>query len=449
MLPVYCNHFGLTREPFNVTPDPNFLYLSASHKEALAQFVYGIKARRGFIVLTGEVGTGKTTLIHGLLEEINDGHTHSALIFNLIGSPKDFLRSLCEDFAITSPLEKQTDIQDYLTLLNRFLLECYRKGDNVVLIIDEAQNLSAEVLERVRLLSNFETKQEKLLQILLVGQPELGDRLNQPELRQLKQRVALRHHLNPLNLMECKEYIAQRLKISGGRASLFSATAIETVHIYSGGLPRLVNILCDNGLLSAYARRKECVEAVMIDEIAQDLEIIVSPQAVAARQNSVTNQPKGIAFPDLKEKIFGLFDAAAVKRDARLETKLFPPNPMWRGELAPGARSESTDTGLDYPTKSENGSSQKSETRSDVVPPGFFRSMIRTLTEELGPMAAIILDDHIASMGESKEAFPKRRIGQLVDEISLEILNESMKGHFQHLISKELHTMVGGEDNKR
>ncbi|RPH72973.1 hypothetical protein EHM76_05660, partial [bacterium] len=298
MLPVYCKHFGLTREPFNVTPDPNFLYLSASHEEALAQFVYGIKARRGFVVLTGEVGTGKTTLIHGLLEKINDGHTHTALIFNLIGSPKDFLRCLCEEFGITSPLEKQNDIQDYLTVLNQFLLECYQRGDNVVLIIDEAQNLSVEVLERVRLLSNFETEQEKLLQILLVGQPELGDRLNQPELRQLKQRVALRHHLSPLNVTECTEYIARRLEISGTRVSLFSGTAIDTVHVYSGGIPRLINILCDNGLLSAYARRKECVEAAMIDEIAQELEITVSAQPVAVgRNNNVTSNGKANSFP--------------------------------------------------------------------------------------------------------------------------------------------------------
>jgi general secretion pathway protein A len=446
MLPVYCKHFGLTREPFNVTSDPNFLYLSASHEEALAQLVYGIKARRGFVVLTGEVGTGKTTLIQSLLEKVNDGHTHSALIFDLIGSPKDFLRCICQDFALTSPVEKQNDIQDYLALLNRFLLECYQKGDNVALIIDEAQNLSAEVLERVRLLSNFETKQEKLLQILLVGQPELGDRLNQPELRQLKQRVALRHHLSPLNLMECKEYIAKRLEISGGSVSLFSAAAIETVHTYSGGIPRLVNILCDNGLLSAYARRKERVEAVMIEEIAQDLEITVSPQAVAARRKSVTSKPNEIFFPEPKEKIFGVSDTTAVERDARLEAKLSRPEPMLSGEPVLGASSDSRDTGLNYPTESENGSAKKVETLSDVMPLRFFQSMIRTLRENLGPMAAIILDDHIAAMGESKEAFPKRRIGQLVDEISLEILNESMKGRFQQLISKELHTMVGGDN---
>jgi general secretion pathway protein A len=446
MLPVYCKHFGLTREPFSVTPDPNFLFLSASHAEALAQFVYGIKSRRGFIVLTGEVGTGKTTLIHSLLEEINDGHTHSALIFNLMDSPKDFLRYLCEDFAITSPVEKPNDNQDSLTLLHRFLLECYRKGENVVLIIDEAQNLSAEVLERVRLLSNFETKQEKLLQILLVGQPELGDRLNQPELRQLKQRVALRHHLSPLSLIDCKKYIAQRLEISGGRGSLFGVAAIEAVHRYSGGIPRLVNILCDNGLLSAYARRKEQVEAAMIDEIAQDLEITVAPRAVAAG-NNLTTKTKAISLSKPIEKMFSRSKAAAaVERIAGLETKLFRPKPNLRNGLAFRASSENKDTEPDYQTESENGSAKKIETLLEVVPLRVFKCMIRTLTEGLGPMAPIILDDHIAAMGETKEAFPKRRIGELVDEISLEILNESMKGQFHQIISKELHTMVGGDD---
>ena len=225
MQPVYCAYFGLTREPFNVTPDPSFLYLSVSHQVALAKLIYGIRRRRGFVVLTGEVGTGKTTLLQCLLEELNDGHTRSALLCDLTGGPRDLLRSLCQDIGLTLP--KETDIQDYLISLNEFLLESYQKGDNVAVIIDEAQNLSAEVLERVRLLSNFETRQDKLLQIVLVGQPELSNRLNEPELRQLKQRVALRHHLTPLSLFECKEYIATRLGISGGTASLFTNGAMR------------------------------------------------------------------------------------------------------------------------------------------------------------------------------------------------------------------------------
>ena len=196
---LYQTHFGLSQAPFNITPDPSFLYLSASHREGLAQLSYGIRAKKGFVVLTGEVGTGKTTLIHALLNELN-GSAQTALIFSTIVSPADLLRSVCEEFGLVDSKRPLQDIHDYLVSLNEFLLESYRKGENCALIIDEAQNLSAEVLESIRLLSNFETSKDKLLQILLVGQPELAVRLNSPELRQLKQRVMLRHHLRVLSL---------------------------------------------------------------------------------------------------------------------------------------------------------------------------------------------------------------------------------------------------------
>jgi general secretion pathway protein A len=272
MVPPYCKHFGLAREPFNITPDPSFLYLSESHKEALAQLVYGIRTRRGFVVLTGEVGTGKTTLIQCLLDELN-GTTKTALIFNMVVSPEDLLLYVCEKFDLLVNQGNHRDSHDYANRLERFLLESYQNGTNVALIIDEAQNLSSEVLENVRLLSNFETARDKLLQILLVGQPELGARLNEAKMRQIKQRVALRHHLSPLNLAECKEYIAKRLEIAGGAISLFTVGTIEAVHNYSGGIPRLINILCDNGLLTAYAVRKPSIESWMISEVAQDLQI--------------------------------------------------------------------------------------------------------------------------------------------------------------------------------
>ncbi|HSF58985.1 MAG TPA: AAA family ATPase, partial [Candidatus Binatia bacterium] len=178
---LYQTHFGLSQAPFNITPDPSFLYLSASHREGLAQLSYGIRARKGFVVLTGEVGTGKTTLIHALLNDLN-GSAQTALIFSTIVSPVDLLRSVCEEFGLIEPKRPLQDIHDYLVSLNEFLLESYRKGENCALIIDESQNLSAEVLESIRLLSNFETSKDKLLQILLVGQPELAVRLNSPEL---------------------------------------------------------------------------------------------------------------------------------------------------------------------------------------------------------------------------------------------------------------------------
>jgi len=415
MLPIYCEHFRLTREPFNVTPDPSFLYLSASHKEALAQLVYGIRTRRGFVVLTGEVGTGKTTLIQCLLEEINDGHTHCAFLFDLTGSAKDLLHSLCHGFALISPLDSEKSVSDYLALLNQFLLESYKNGDNVAVIIDEAQNLPGEVLERVRLLSNFETKQDKLLQIVLVGQPELSDRLNEPELRQLKQRVALRHHLRPLNLSECKEYIAKRLEISGGAGSLFTASAVETVHNYSGGIPRLVNILCDNGLLSAYASHEPCVEAAMIDEIAHDLHLTIARRGGAIARDSAVMRAREMPLRQ------DLTEIAAVDRQDR--AKPVEEKPMPHGEAI-----------TDAPQRG-NGSSAKVEY---IVPVGFFESMVDALTDAIGPLAAFIVEDQLAAMGESKSAFPAPRLDQLISEICRYIDNPSTKEHFRLAIADEV-----------
>src|SRR5512135_3054774 len=236
MVPVYTSHFGLSEAPFNITPDPSFLYLSASHREGLAQLLYGINARRGFIVLTGEVGTGKTTLLQALLRQLADG-TQTALIFSTITSPPDLFRYVCEEFKLVEPMQGLKDAHDYIYLLNEFLLQKYRDGENAALIIDEAQNLSAEVLESIRLLSNFETTKDKLLQILLVGQPELTERLNTPQLRQLKQRVTLRHQLRPLSLSECHEYIGNRLKLAGGEPNIFLSDTVAEVHGFSGGIP--------------------------------------------------------------------------------------------------------------------------------------------------------------------------------------------------------------------
>jgi len=434
MQPVYCAHFGLTREPFNATPDPSFLYLSASHQVALAQLIYGIRTRRGFVVLTGEVGTGKTTLLQSLLEELNDGHTRFALLCDLTGGPKEFLRSLCQDFGLTSPLEKENDIQDYLTLLNQFLLESYQKGDNVAVIIDEAQNLSAEVLERVRLLSNFETRQAKLLQILLVGQPELSDRLNEPELRQLKQRVALRYHLTPLSLSECKEYITKRLEISGGTASLFTNGAIRIVHTRSNGIPRLVNILCDNGLLSAYTLRKSSVEPAMIEEIAQNLHLTLAPRSGLVARESLAISPKETSLRCINKWESEVTAACHGQ---------FPIKPLVKptAHLEFARKSKTAHRILNTPGRPANTSQDKFEVIPGFVSNRFFESMARALVEALGPMASIIIQDQIAAMGESKNAFPTIRLTQLIDEASREIANEEMKIQFHELMSKEIHAI--------
>ena len=401
---------------------------------ALAQLIYGIRTRRGFVVLTGEVGTGKTTLLQCLLEELNDGHTRFALLCDLTGGPKEFLRSLCQDFGLTSPLEKENDIQDYLTLLNQFLLESYQKGDNVAVIIDEAQNLSAEVLERVRLLSNFETRQAKLLQILLVGQPELSDRLNEPELRQLKQRVALRYHLTPLSLSECKEYITKRLEISGGTASLFTNGAIRIVHTYSSGIPRLVNILCDNGLLSAYTLRKSSVEPAMIEEIAQNLHLTLAPRSGLVARESPAISPKETSLRRINKRES---EVTAARHGQ------FPIKPLVKPTAHPefAHKSKNAHQILNTPGRPENTSQNKFEVIPAFVSNRFFESMARALVEALGPMASIIIQDQIAAMGESKNAFPTVRLTQLIDEASREIANEEMKIQFHELMSKEIHAI--------
>lgn len=438
MLPVYCEHFGLTREPFKVTPDPSFLYLGASHKEALAQLIYGIRTRRGLVVLTGEVGTGKTTLIQSLLQEIDDGHTRCALLFGLTG-PEALLRSLCQEFGLLTPLEKQNDFPDPLALLNRFLLDSYGNGDNVVVIIDEAQNLPAEVFECVRLLSNFETQQDKLLQILLVGQPELSDRLNEPELRQLKQRVALRHHLNSLNLSECKKYIAKRLEISSGAASLFSEGAMQAVHIYSGGMPRLINIICDNGLLSAYASRKQSVEPAVIEKIAQDLQLTAPRRGLVNKRKAVRTKSKEIPNRERVDCIVDVTEPPVVERQDFINGQSAV-NATSRAEPISAERSpKDTDT-----PKVERDSDRRAEPVAASVPEELFQAMISALTEATGPMAAVILRDHLAAMGESKGTFPVGRLDQLLDQISSEIANENLKERFQRRMCEEIYRLKSG-----
>ena len=425
MLPIYCGHFGLTREPFNITPDPNFLYMSVSHREALAQLVYGIKARRGFVVLTGEVGTGKTTMIQCLLDELNST-TKTALIFNMVVSPKDLLRYVCEKFGLVAHQESLKEIHDYVSLLERFLLESYRKGENVALIIDEAQNLSTEVLENVRLLSNFETAQDKLLQILLVGQPELGVRLNATELRQIKQRVALRHHLTPLSYADCEKYIAKRLEIAGGNISLFGPKAIDAVHKYSGGIPRLVNIICDNALLTVYALRKDKVEAGMIAEVAQDLQLTVSP--VFAPKPVDVNVERVISL-NLKNRGSAPVDLPAPKPERNVTaadsaSKAQPDSVPIVSNLSD--RSNAT---VVYSRDAKSNISTATKFGSGVVSAQFLDYMISALTEAMGPMASVIVYEQILAMGESVTEFPKRRVAELIEQTTREISSESAKAN--------------------
>ena len=440
MLPIYCGHFGLTREPFNITPDPNFLYMSVSHREALAQLVYGIKARRGFVVLTGEVGTGKTTMIQCLLDELNST-TKTALIFNMVVSPKDLLRYVCEKFGLVSHQESLKEIHDYVSLLERFLLESYRKGENVALIIDEAQNLSTEVLENVRLLSNFETAQDKLLQILLVGQPELGARLNASELRQIKQRVALRHHLTPLSYTDCEKYIAKRLEIAGGNISLFGPKAIEAVHKYSGGIPRLVNIICDNALLTVYALRKDKVEAGMIAEVAQDLQLTVSP--VFPTKTADLNVERAISLIP-KNKDSGPSDVAAPKPERNVTAAGSPSKTQPDSLHIISNVSDHATATVVYSRDAKSNISTTTKFGPGVVSAQFLDYMISALTEAMGPMASVIVYEQILAMGESVTEFPKRRVVELIEQTTREISTESAKANCKRAMLEGMRGIANG-----
>jgi general secretion pathway protein A len=255
--------FGLQQKPFNPTPDPAFLYPSPGHREGLAQLLYGVEEHKGFILLTGEVGTGKTTLLRALLSRL-DGNTASAFVFDTTLPFEGLIEYILEDFGVAKPGESHAQ---RLIALNNFLIERRRAGQNTVLVLDEAQNLDVRALEQIRLLSNFETATEKLLQILLVGQPELLDKLDRPDLRQLKQRISLRCRILPLTGAQTRDYIRTRLRIAGASdLGLFSDAAITRIAEYSGGIPRLINTLCDHCLLIGYADQIRRIDRTIVEE---------------------------------------------------------------------------------------------------------------------------------------------------------------------------------------
>jgi general secretion pathway protein A len=286
---VYREFYGLVRAPFEMTPDPAFLYLGETHREGLATLVYGVRSRKGFVLLTGEVGTGKTTLLHALLAQL-DSSTASAFIFNPTLEPLDFLHVLFDDLGIRTPCRTKAE---YLLALNHFLIERLQNDQTTLLIIDEAQNLSPEMLEEVRLLSNLETPTAKLLQIMLVGQPELNEILGRPELRQLRQRIVLRHHLQPFTPDEVDAYIEERLGFAGySGKGIFKRSARRAIFEVTGGLPRLINIVCDGALLAGYAREQTSLGADVIREVACDLQLPDAREGDAAKSRSENGVPK-------------------------------------------------------------------------------------------------------------------------------------------------------------
>ena len=271
--------FGLQEPPFAPTPNPRFLHLTQPHREALAQLLYGVQQKKGFVLLTGEIGTGKTTLLQALLARL-DETTAVAFITNSMLGFDGILEYMLEDLGIAKPGE--VSLAQRLIALQNFLVERHRAGQNTVLILDEAQDLDPHTLERIRLLSNFETTSEKILQILLVGQPELRAKLDLPELRQLKQRVGLRCHIPPLPPEEVRDYIRTRLRVARAHdLGLFSREAIARIAEYSGGIPRLVNTLCDHCLLFAYADQVRRIDRDIAEEAIRYLDDGERPRSTA------------------------------------------------------------------------------------------------------------------------------------------------------------------------
>jgi len=268
---MYQRFFGLRESPFNVNPDPRYLFLTRQTQEALAGLTYGIQNRKGFILLTGEVGTGKTTLLNRLLGWLRGQRVATAYIFNSKLGVNDLFDLMMAEFEISCESREKSQI---VLRLNQWLLERYRAGETAVLIIDEAQNLSDEVLEEIRLLTNLETSTEKLLQIVLTGQPELEEKLKAPQVRQLRQRITLRCRTAPLTLEETFGYIAERLRIAGANGEpIFSKEAIETVHTYSCGIPRVVNLLCEHSMINAYVDSLRPVPAHVVEEVAREFQL--------------------------------------------------------------------------------------------------------------------------------------------------------------------------------
>ena len=335
---MYLSYFGLNEAPFSITPDPAFVFLSPRHRDALAHLLYGIGkgGSGGFVQLTGEVGTGKTTLCRCLLEQIPEG-TRIALLLNPLVTPRELLAAVSEELEID--ISESIDSTRLLVDgLNRYLLEAHVRGERVVVVIDEAQNLSPEALEQVRLLTNLETSKEKLLQIVLLGQPELRDLLQRQSLRQLAQRITARYHLSPLGPKDTHLYIRHRMQIAGAQRNPFRRAAMNVLYQRSQGIPRLINIIADRSLVAAFAKERIDVTAAMVHEAANEVQL-------------GERRVKRIRWPWLAATAAVL--AVAVLAVATLDETRFPADPV-------GTHAENTETQTETQTETDPADNKKS-----------------------------------------------------------------------------------------
>lgn len=278
---MYCDFFGFSEKPFTITPNPHFVFLSSIHREAFARLLYGVNTHAGFIALTGEVGTGKTTMLRTLLTQLDPEMYRSALIFNPCMSAEQLLTGICREFGIVAG---EQDSFGYLDALNSFLVDQNSAGRTVVLVIDEAQNLAPDVLEQVRMISNLETERDKLIQIILAGQPELNDILRRHDLRQLNQRITVRCRLTPMKLDDTTHYINHRLKVSGSRIpDIFSHAAVRRIYRFSHGIPRLINIACEQALVMAWTQEIRSVSPSIAAEVITELQPVDECEGIWSR----------------------------------------------------------------------------------------------------------------------------------------------------------------------
>jgi len=266
---MYQEHFGLIQPPFSIAPDPNFLFLSSSHQEALAHLMYGF-AHGGFVLITGEVGTGKTTLLRNLLDR-TPPDLDVAFILNPRLTVRELLETVCDELGVAYVAGQLQSVKQYIDVLNKHLLQTHQAGRSTVVIIDEAQNLSPAVLEQIRLLTNLETNEKKLLRIILLGQPELGEMLDRTELRQLAQRITARYHLATLSREDVEEYLGHRLARAGGNPNIFSNSAVRALYRLSKGTPRLINVIADRAMLGAYVAGKLQIDGSLVEAAAREV----------------------------------------------------------------------------------------------------------------------------------------------------------------------------------
>lgn len=291
---MYLNFFQLERFPFNNNPDPNFLCMLNHAREALACLEYGVAAKKGFMVLLGEVGTGKTTLLRSAINSLRGSRTHTSFIFNPRMETLEFLEYMLTDFGLIPTSRSKSGM---LIQLNRWLVERFAAGDVCVLIVDEAQLLSSELLEEIRLLTNLETDSEKLLQIVLSGQPELEEKLREQHLRQLRQRISLWCRTQLLTELETGEYIQQRLILAGAKRDIFLSEAVRSIYRYSNGTPRLINLICEHALILSYVERLERIPAPVISAVAGDLDLRPSSLQMEERVREFSHQENAGAGP--------------------------------------------------------------------------------------------------------------------------------------------------------